>query len=198
MPRQSQELRDADALVDLSQQVLTDTLVLVFVWSLIETILNVDMNYKKLLGYGAVAVALLVSAALSNFFDEKERERREREKISRLNKAIEGTEIEYCGDLYNIAERINSNLPRRVSEISIWFKTKSEACRLVHYYKYDYRASEIPVEKFREEKVERVREGVCQDENMRNLVSGILSIDYSYFGKDGEEITTIRVEESDC
>lgn len=156
------------------------------------------MKYKKLLGYGAVAVALLVSAALSNFFDERERERMEREKISRLNEAIEGTTTEYCGDLDDIAERINSNLPRRVSKISTWFKTKSEACRLVHYYKYDHRASEIPVEKFREEKVERVKGGVCKGENMRDLVSGILSIDYSYFGKDGGEITTIRVEESDC
>lgn len=33
---------------------------------------------------------------------------------------------------------------------------------------------------------------------MRDLASGILSIDYSYFGRDGEEITTIRVEGSDC
>lgn len=117
------------------------------------------MKYKRLLGYGSVAVALIIYAALSTFLEEKERERRGGEKISRLNEAIEGTTAEYCGGLDGIAKRVNSNLPKRVSKISTWFKTKSEGCRLVHYYKYDYRASEIPVENFREERVEGVKKG---------------------------------------
>lgn len=100
--------------------------------------------------------------------------------------------------LKEIAERTDEKLPNKISKISTWYKTRSNKCRLEHYYRYAYEKGKITRDMIFKTKYDKMKRKVCKPGLSNNLLSRGVTLVYNFFGSEGKKIASFTFRQSDC